>query len=63
MAELVDPLGVFGMATDSARLAGTEDRLISPAGAAVRVLVVTAREDLEIARQTTHVLAAMPAAR
>ena len=62
MAELVDPLGVFGMATDSARLAGTADRLVSPAGAAVRVLVVTAREDLEIARQTTHVLAAMPAA-
>jgi acetate kinase len=63
MAELVEPLGVLGVAIDPARLSGTADRLISPAGAAVRVLVVTAREDLEMARQTTHVLAAMPAAR
>ncbi len=63
IAELVRPLGVLGMATDPARLMGAGDRVVSPAGAGVRVLVVTAREDLEIARQVTGILTARTAVR
>jgi acetate kinase len=58
LAGLIEPLRVLGMATDPTRLAGDGDRVVSPDGAAVRVLVVTAREDLEIARQTTQTLTA-----
>jgi hypothetical protein len=43
---------VFGVRVHPVSLAGQGDRVISPAGAAVPVVVVTAREDLEIARQT-----------
>lgn len=49
------------MRVDPARLAGDGDRLVSDAYAPARVLVVTAREDLEIARQTTLALAARTA--
>lgn len=46
----------YGLTVDADRLQGKGDRVASPAGAAVRVLVVTAREDLEIARQATTVM-------
>ncbi|WP_326954626.1 acetate/propionate family kinase [Amycolatopsis sp. NBC_01286] len=61
LAELCGELGVFGVRVDPARLAGDGDRLVSDAYAPARVLVVTAREDLEIARQTTLALAARTA--
>jgi acetate kinase len=53
VAELVGGLGLFGVSVDADRLRDNGDRIVSPAEAAVRVLVVTAREDLEIARQAT----------
>jgi len=55
VAELVEG---YGLTLDADRLRGRGDRVVSPTGAAVRVLVVTAREDLEIARQATTVMAA-----
>jgi acetate kinase len=52
-------LGFLGVALDTERnRAGGGDREISLSGAAVRSLVVVAREDLEIARQVREVLAA-----
>ena len=55
-------LGFLGVALDPARneAAGPEDREISADGAAVRTLVVAAREDLEIAHETREVLAGRP---
>jgi len=54
-----DGLGFLGVALDPGRNdAGPEDRAISPDGAAVQVLVLTAREDLEIAHEVREVLAA-----
>ncbi len=51
-------LGFLGVAVDPGRnLAGGEDREIGAAGAMVRVIVVAAREDLEIAHQVRAVLA------
>ena len=48
-----DGLGFLGVAVDPARNArGPEDREISPPGSPAKVYVVTAREDLEIARET-----------
>lgn len=55
VANIVRGLPVLGLAVDDDRVAGSRDRLISPDGAATGVLVVTAREDLEIARQVTNV--------
>jgi acetate kinase len=55
VAELVAKLGIFGVRAQRDRLDATGDRVVSPDTASVRVLVVTAREDLEIARQTTSV--------
>ena len=50
-------LGFLGLAVDPARnAAATGDADIGADGAAVRVLVVRAREDLEIARQVREVL-------
>lgn len=53
-------LGFMGVALDQALndAAGPEDRDISAGGAAVRSLVVAAREDLEIAHEVREVLAA-----
>jgi len=51
IAELADGLSLFGVEVDAGRLADPGDRIVSPDGAPVRVAVVTAREDLEIARQ------------
>ncbi|UOX90442.1 acetate kinase [Amycolatopsis sp. FBCC-B4732] len=61
LAELCERLGVFGVRTDSGRLAADGDRQVGRAHGAVRVLVVSAREGLEIARQTTLAMAARAA--
>jgi len=55
MADLVTGVPILGAPVDRSRLRGQEDRVISPPEAAVRVLVVTAREHLEMARQVTDV--------
>jgi acetate kinase len=56
-AAAADGLGFLGVQVDpAANLAATSDADISEAGAAVRTLVVTAREDVEIARQTRWAL-------
>lgn len=53
-----DGLGFLGVAADPGRNAAARgDTDITAAGAAARVLVVAAREDLEIARQVRSVLA------
>ena len=53
----VDGLGFLGLAADGARnRAAAGDADISASGAPVRTLVITAREDLEIARQTRVVV-------
>jgi acetate kinase len=50
-------LGFLGVALDEARNAGARpDAEVSLAGAAARVLVIEAREDLEVARQVREVL-------
>lgn len=50
-------LGFLGVAVDEGRnIANEPDSVISSAGARVRTLVIAAREDLEIARQTRAVL-------
>lgn len=56
IAELVSGLRLLGVAVDPIRLRGTGDRVISPARSRVPVLLVTAREDLEMARQATNLL-------
>ena len=61
LAELCGRLGIFGVRVDSGLLAAEGDRLVSGAYAPARVLVVTAQEGLEIARQTTLAMAARTA--
>jgi acetate kinase len=57
-AEAASGLGFLGVAVDSRRNAAARpDCDISAPGAAVRTLVVAAREDIEIARQTRAALA------
>ncbi len=52
-----DGLGFLGVTLDpTANGDGPEDREIGAAGGAVRVVVVAAREDLEIAREVRHAL-------
>ncbi|MFZ0172587.1 MAG: acetate/propionate family kinase [Acidimicrobiales bacterium] len=54
-------LGFLGVHLDEQANAGGEpDRLVSAPGGAVSLLVVAAREDLEIARETRKVLAGEP---
>jgi acetate kinase len=54
-----DGLGFLGVELDASRNAdGPEDRELSPDGARVRVFVLTAREDLEIAHEVREVLGA-----
>jgi acetate kinase len=58
-AEAAAGLGFLGVAVDAgANAAARPDCDISAPGAAVRTLVIAAREDIEIARQTRAVLAA-----
>ena len=57
-ARAVAGLGHLGLAIDaSANAAGNSDRDVSDAGARAHVLVVEAREDLEIAREVRSLLA------
>ncbi len=57
-ARAAEGLGFLGVELDPARNeAGPDDREIGADGAAVRVLVLAAREDLEIAREVRSVLA------
>ena len=59
-ARTVTGLGFLGLALDDrANDASRPDIEISAAGAPVRTWVVAAREDLEVARQVTHVLREM----
>ncbi|HWO59397.1 MAG TPA: acetate kinase [Umezawaea sp.] len=51
MAELLDGLTHLDLAVAPDAVRGAEDRVISPDGARTRVLVVEAREDVEIAHQ------------
>jgi acetate kinase len=60
LAELVGGLAPLGVRIDRGRLHRRGDRVASPEGAGVRVLVLTAQEDLEIARQTEAVLGRAP---
>jgi acetate kinase len=56
-ADMADRLGFLGIAVDVARNASARgDADISADGATVRTLVVTAREDVEIAHQVRAVL-------
>jgi acetate kinase len=56
-AAAADGLGFLGVRVDQAvNLTATGDREVTGQGAAARSLVVTAREDLEIARQVRGVL-------
>jgi acetate kinase len=56
-AGAVEALAFLGLAVDAARnTAGIDDREIGRAGDAVRILVVTSREDLQIAREVRAVL-------
>jgi acetate kinase len=55
-ADAAAGLGFLGVALDPARNSATADAEISDASSAVRVLVVTAREDIEIARQARGLL-------
>jgi acetate kinase len=58
-ARTADGLGLLGIALDSDRnAASTTDADISTADARVHTLIVTAREDLEIARQVRGLLGA-----
>jgi acetate kinase len=55
-------LGFLGVHVDYGRNGtGSGDREISPPGAPVRVLVISAREDIEIARQVREVFGVIPA--
>ena len=63
-AEAAAGLGFLGVAVDSGRNAAAQpDCDISAPGAAVRTLVIAAREDIEIARQSRAVLAETKARR
>jgi len=55
-AGVAEGLGFLGVAVDSAVNAASGDREISAGGAAVRTVVVSAREDLEISRQVRELL-------
>ncbi len=58
-ARAVDGLGFLGLAVDEARNErASGDGDLSAAGASASVLLIAAREDLEIARQVREVLAA-----
>ena len=56
-AETASGLGMLGVALDPERNAGADaDADVSSDGAAVRSLVIGAREDLQIAREVRNVL-------
>ena len=55
-AETAGGLGFLGLSVDPDLNLASGDRLISPASSPARVLVIKAREDLEIAREVRQVL-------
>jgi acetate kinase len=56
-ADVCAGLAYLGLAVDpSANRAWTDDSVVSPSGAAAAVVVVRAREDIEIARSVTRIL-------
>lgn len=61
LAEVCGALGIFGVRVAPGLLAAAGDRLVGDASSPARVLVLTAREGLEIARQTTLAMAARTA--
>ncbi|ADG98812.1 acetate kinase [Segniliparus rotundus DSM 44985] len=56
MGELLSDLGVLGIHVEQAALRASGDRVVSPLGASPRVLMLAAREELEIARQAELVV-------
>jgi acetate kinase len=56
-AHVADRLGFLGVAVDAHANAATTDSDVTAEGAPVSTLVITAREDLQIARETRAVLA------
>jgi acetate kinase len=56
LAEVLDGLGTLGVHAVPSRVAGAGDRSVSADGALVTVLVVAAREDLELARGAQELL-------
>ncbi|HTX85866.1 MAG TPA: acetate/propionate family kinase [Streptosporangiaceae bacterium] len=62
-ARAAEGLGFLGIGIDSERNLATADAVISRAPAAVTALVITAREDVEMARQARQVLARQVLAR
>ncbi|GAA4523061.1 acetate/propionate family kinase [Amycolatopsis samaneae] len=58
VATLAGKPGPLGVEVDPARCAGAGDRVVSPDGAGVAVLIVRTREDLELARDAERVLSA-----
>lgn len=59
VAELAAGAEVLGLTVDPDLMRASGDRVVSRRDTTPRVLVVTAREDLEIARQTTTVVSAL----
>ncbi|KAA2261859.1 hypothetical protein F0L68_15160 [Solihabitans fulvus] len=59
-AELLHGLTHLGIAVDTPRNLGSGDRVISPPGAGATVVVLTAREDLVIARDVDLLLQRQP---
>jgi acetate kinase len=60
-ARTAEGLGLLGLTLDAERNAASDtDADISEADARVRTLVVSAREDIEIARQVRHLLGTAP---
>lgn len=57
IGEIINGLRVLGLHTDPARLMATGDRTVSPPAAPVALLVLAAREDLELAQQAERFLA------
>ena len=56
LGEILDGLGLLGLAVDRERLFDSGDRLVSAPGTAAAVLVLESREDLELARDAQDAL-------
>lgn len=57
LGEIIDGLGLFDVRAVHELLAAVGDRVVSPLGVMPRVLVVTAREDLELAAEAEAAMA------
>lgn len=56
LGEFLDGMGLLGLSADADRLGGEGDRSVNPTHEVVAVLVIRAREDLELAREAEEVL-------